>query len=195
MTLHSKCTSSLTFEDWCQGVIYLSSPYLNQQATDTDLVSKLSQLVTLVFGLGAILSCQAPDHTCTERCYVDGEGYGLGITVNVILGKYSEKGLFALNLHSNYTRVLNLQNFSPGFVMVFQVMTIITNMEWYKERQRNKAGEFQFTEFNPATRSEPRVSSLVTSLIYDTHREKKMRVWYPFWYVALYVFRNTLGTL
>ena len=98
-------------------------------------------------------------------------------------------------LHSKYTRALNIQNLSPGLVWVFEIVTIITNMEWYKERQRNKAGEFQFTEFNPATRSEPRVSSLVASLIYDTHREKKTRVWHPFWYVALCVFRNTLGTL
>ena len=98
-------------------------------------------------------------------------------------------------LHSKYTRALIFQNLSAGFVLVFQAVTIITNMEWYKARQRNKAGEFQFTEYDPATRSERRVSSLVASLIYDTHREKKMRVWYPFWYVALYVFRNTLGTL
>ena len=178
-----------------KGVIYLSSPYLNPQATDMDIVSKLSQLVTLVFGLGAIMSCQAPDHTCTERCYVDGDGYGLGITVNVILGTSSAKVSLTLNLHSKCTRTLNVQNFTPGFVLVFQAVTIITSMEWYKERQRNKAGEFQFTEFNPATRSEPRASSLVASLIYDTHREKKMRVWYPFWYVAICVSRNTLGTL
>jgi hypothetical protein len=62
-----------------------------------DIVSKLSQLFTLVFGLGAIMACQAPDHTCSERCYVDGDGYGLGITVNVILGKYSEKVPSTLN--------------------------------------------------------------------------------------------------
>jgi hypothetical protein len=90
-------------------------------------------------------------------------------------------------LHSKYTRALNFQILSSGFVWVFETVTIITNMEWYKERQRNKAGEFQFTEFNPATRCETRVSSLVASLIYDTHREKKTRVWYPFWYVALCV--------
>jgi hypothetical protein len=62
-----------------------------------DLVSKLSQLFTLVFGLGAIMACQAPDKTCTERCFVDGVGFALGITVNVILGKYSEKVAFTFN--------------------------------------------------------------------------------------------------
>ena len=29
--------------------------------------------------------------------------------------------------------------------------------------------------------------SLSASLIYDTHREKKLRVWYPFWYVCMNV--------
>jgi hypothetical protein len=74
-----------------------------------DLVSKLSQLFTLVFGLGAIMACQAPDHTCTERCYVDGVGFALGITVNVILGKYFDKSCIYIEFHIVNKSTLNFQ--------------------------------------------------------------------------------------
>ena len=50
-------------------------------------------------------------------------------------------------------------------------------VEYFKSRK----GLFVWTEYNAASHLNAQVDSLKASLIFDITREKKLRVWFPFW--------------
>ena len=103
--------------------------------------------------LGALWLCKTSDPACTEICYIGGDGFIVGITTNVV----------------------------AGLQLFYAFYNMIMTMPFMLRRKKEKAGEFVFTEHNPASRLDELFSSLKASLIYDLHRAKKKRIWAPFW--------------
>ena len=134
-------------------VIKVSKPYSSADASDNDLVAKMNQIFLLTMGLAAVSGCKGGNASCVELCLVVGDGFILGITANVV----------------------------SGLVFAYETYSMITTMKIVIQARNDRAGEFFFTEHNPASHLDERKSSRNASLIYDLHREKKFRVWHPFW--------------
>jgi len=134
-------------------VLKIASPYISNEADYTDRSSKLCQVFALAMSLGAVLACGTYDAACTEVCFVNGDGFIIGITTNVV----------------------------SGIVFVYQFYNMVMTMHFIIEWRNNRKGDFFFTEHNPASRLDTKLSAMSASLIYDLPRDKKQRLWGPFW--------------
>jgi hypothetical protein len=135
-------------------ILKMSAPYLSEKADATDFAAKLSQLVTILLSLIAVLICHSPLPQCSQHCYSSGEpGNILGILTNVF----------------------------AGICLVYTGLLTVQAMPCYMLRLKNQRGMFSFTEHNPASHLDAEVPSLFASLIYNLRRDKKYRVWFPFW--------------
>ena len=101
--------------------------------------------------LGAV--CGTDEPACTEKCYVNGPGFIIAIVIQSV----------------------NLVCFIYSVANMILAMPIV--VDYYKNRQ----GLFRWTEYNPASHLSTHVDSFRASLIYDINREKKSRIWAPFW--------------
>jgi hypothetical protein len=97
--------------------------------------------------------CGTDEPACTEKCYVNGPGFIIAIVIQSV----------------------NFLCFVYSVVNMVMTMPIVVN--YYK----NKQGLFLWTEYNPASHLNSHVNSFKASVIYDINREKKQRIWAPFW--------------
>ena len=138
-------------------VVKVSSPYISPKTDATDFASKLSQLGTTGLSLIAVLKCDTHVHICALECYaatpVMGPGYVIGIITNVF----------------------------AGACLLYIWVVTVKSMPFYSLMRKNYRGLFEFTDHSPASHLDKTASSLAAPLIYDLHREKKFRVWHPFW--------------
>ena len=97
--------------------------------------------------------CGTDEPACTEMCYVNGAGFIIAIVIQ-----------------------------SVNFVCcVYSAANMIWAMPIVVDYYKNKQGLFQWSEYDPASHLSIQVDSFKASLIYDINREKKSRIWAPFW--------------
>ena len=97
--------------------------------------------------------CGTDEPACTEMCYANGPGFIIAIVVQ-----------------------------SVSFVcFVYSIANMILTMPIVVNYYKNRQGLFLWTEYNPASHQSIQVDSFKASLIFDINREKKQRIWAPFW--------------
>jgi hypothetical protein len=97
--------------------------------------------------------CGTDKPACTEMCYVSGPGFIIAIVIQTV-------------------------NF---FCFVYSVVNMVLTMPIVVNHYKNRQGLFVWTEYNPASHLNTQVNSFKTSLIFDITREKKQRIWAPYW--------------
>ena len=97
--------------------------------------------------------CKSPHPTCQPECFNNGAGATLGIVTQVCTGIF---GLIHL------------------CISVF-------HMAKFKLWLQDRSGTFYLTEHDPSSHLDTVMPSLKASLVYNLHREKKFRIWFPFW--------------
>ena len=73
------------------------------------------------------------------------------------------------------TQVVSAICFWYSLINMIRTMKVV--VEYFKSRK----GLFVWTEYNAASHLNAKVDSFKASLIFDITREKKLRVWFPFW--------------
>jgi hypothetical protein len=98
-------------------------------------------------------ACGTDKAACSELCYARGDGFIYAIVIQVF----------------------------SAICFVFSMIYMIRTMKVVVEYLKSKSGLFVWTEYNAASHLDTQVDSLKASLIFDITREKKFRVWFPFW--------------
>ena len=98
-------------------------------------------------------ACGTDKAACSELCYARGDGFIYAIVIQVF----------------------------SAICFVFSMINMIRTMKVVVEYLKSKSGLFVWTEYNAASHLNAKVDSFKASLIFDITREKKFRVWFPFW--------------